>query len=107
MSPDRVYGGIGPVRASAFIVGPRNGASLGLAETARGLGFVPVVRYSAVAQVARQVDVTPLVFFLCAPVADVQSLKPLADAIRFSTDMRLRFSPLIYFSPELSADCIR
>ena len=37
----------------------------------------------------------------------MRTLKPVADAIRFSSDLRLRFLPLIYFSPEPSVESIR
>jgi hypothetical protein len=96
-----------PVRASALIVGPPDGVGVELADAAKRLGFAPIEHYRGTTDAARRVDATPLMFFLCAPVKDVRALKPVADAIRFSTDMRLRFLPLIYFSPEPSADCIR
>jgi hypothetical protein len=95
------------VRASAFIVGSGDEAVRGLEALAKSLGFAPVARHTTMDAARRQVDETPLIFFLCAPVKDVSALKPLANAIRFSDDMRLRFSPLIYFTPEPSVARIR
>lgn len=95
------------MRASALVVGPPNGAAEALAELARDLGFAPVAGYEDIGQASRHVDATPLTFFLCAPVADVLSLKPLAESVRFSGDLRLRFLPLIYFSSGLSGPAIR
>jgi hypothetical protein len=95
------------VRASAFIVGSGDEAVRALEALAGSLGFSPVARYADMNAPRRQVDKTPLVFFLCAPVDEVSELKPLANAVRFSDDMRLRFSPLIYFTPEPSVARIR
>jgi hypothetical protein len=95
------------VRASAFIVGSGDEPLSALEALAAGLGFSPVARYVDMKAPRRQVDDTPLVFFLCAPVDDVSQLKPLASAVRFSDDVRLRFSPLIYFTPEPSVARIR
>lgn len=95
------------LKASAFVVGPRDGAGAALADLARAQGFSPVGRYAGLGKAERQTDETPLVFFLCAEVADIETLKPMADAIRFSESRKLRFSPLIYFARALSADSIR
>lgn len=95
------------MRASALIVGPPDEAARKLAEAARRIGFSPVQDYRGTADAARRVDDTPLMFFLCAPVKDTRALKPVADGVRFSTDMRLRYLPLIYFSPEPSVECIK
>lgn len=97
----------GLVHASAFIVGSGDEAVSGLEALARTLGFAPVSRYSDMAAARVQVDRTPLIFFLCAPVADVSALKPIVSAVRFSDDARLRFCPLIYFTPEPSVARIR
>lgn len=90
-----------------MIVGPLEGPGTQLVDVARAVGFDPVERYRGMDGAARRVDTTPLLFFFCTAVEDVQSLKLVADAIRFSTDMRLRFSPLIYFTPEPSIESIR
>jgi hypothetical protein len=99
------------LNASAFLVGARNGATASLLELARAIGFNPLERYSGLARVEEQLRRTPLVFFLCAEVANVAALKPIADAVRFSTNPDIRFLPLIYFARELSTEatkaCIR
>lgn len=95
------------MKASAFVVGARDGASASLADLARAVGFMSVERYQGLVSSERQLEQTPLVYFLCAAVPDVRSLKPMADAIRFSPSLKLRFSPLIYFARDLSADTIR
>ena len=95
------------MRASAFIVGSGEEAVSALEALAAGLGFAPVTRYTGMNAARVQVDETPLVFFLCAPVKEVEELKPLANAVRFSDDVRLRFSPLVYFTPEPSVARIR
>lgn len=102
----RVHRGI-RVRASALIVGSGEEAFAGLVGLAESIGFAPIARYTGMAAAGRQVDETPLVFFLCAPVKDLSTLKGVANAVRFSDDLRLRFSPLIYFTPEPSVACIR
>jgi hypothetical protein len=96
-----------PVNAAAFVVGPRDGAGAALSDLARSIGFAPVERYRGLAQAERQAETTPLVFFLCAGVTDVRTLKPMADAIRFSPSLKLRFSPLIYFARDLSLEGIK
>jgi hypothetical protein len=95
------------LNASAFVVGPRDGASAALQDLARAVGFMSVERYAGLARAEKQVRLTPIVFFLCAEVADIQKLKPMADAIRFSPSLDLRFSPLIYFSRSLSTDATK
>ncbi|HVY50108.1 MAG TPA: hypothetical protein VHA07_00960 [Devosia sp.] len=99
------------MNASAFVVGARNGATASLLELAHALGFNPVERYSGLGRVEEQLRRTPLVFFLCAEVPDVSSLKPVADAVRFSALPDIRFLPLIYFARGLSVEgtkaCIR
>jgi PleD family two-component response regulator len=95
------------VNAAALVVGARTGATAALQELAHAVGFMPVERYAGLASAERQARETPLVFFLCAEVPDVNALKPTADAIRFSISAELRFSPLIYFSRSLSVDDIR
>lgn len=95
------------LNASAFVVGPRDGATAALHELAHVIGFMPVERYSGVARAERQIRNTPLTFFLCAEVADVHQLKPTADAIRFSANADLRFSPLIYFTRQASTETIK
>jgi hypothetical protein len=47
------------------------------------------------------------VFFLCAPTKDVRTLKPMADAVRFSPSLKLRFLPLIYFAIDASVDTVK
>ena len=76
-------------------------------DLARALGFMPVQRYQGLARAEKQTDDTPLVFFLCAAVPDVGTLKPMADAIRFSPSLKLRFSPLIYFARDPAIDEIK
>ncbi len=95
------------MKASAFVVGQRDGASASLADLARAIGFQSVERYQGLVSSEKQLEQTPLVYFLCAAVADVRSLKPMADAIRFSPSLKLRFSPMIYFARDLSLDSIR
>jgi hypothetical protein len=95
------------MHAAALVVGPRDGAGAGLLSLARSLSFAPVERYQGLVRAEKQAEATPLVFFLCGAVADVRTLKPMADAIRFSPSLRLRFSPLIYFARELSIDTIK
>ena len=86
------------MKASAFVVGPRGRAGESLQDLARSMSFATVERYQGLNRAERRLEETPLVFFLCAAVADVGSLKPMADAVRFSASLKLRFSPLIYFA---------
>ncbi len=103
-----MYVGRGTVlNASAFVVGARDGTGAALMDFARSLEFAPVQRYAGLAKAEEQAEETPLLFFLCAAVPDARSLKPVADAIRFSSNPRVRYSPLIYFARELSVDCIK
>ncbi len=95
------------LNASAFVVGPRDGASAALQDLAHALGFMPVERYAGLVRAEKQIKLTPLMFFLCAEVANVATLKPMADTIRFSLSPELRFSPLIYFSRQMSVDTIK
>jgi len=95
------------LNASAFVIGPPEGAGATLLDLARSLGFVRVERYQSLGRVERQSAETPLAFFLCAAVSDVMSLKPVADTIRYAPSIKMRFSPLIYFAHSLSRECIK
>src|SRR5882724_8248738 len=99
--------GDNPLNAAAFVVGPKDGAGAALADLARGIGFSPVDQYQSLYRAERQATLTPLIFFFCAAVANVETLKPMADAIRFSPNLRLRFLPLIYFTRDPSLATIR
>jgi CheY-like chemotaxis protein len=95
------------LNAAAFVVGPREGAGPALAAMARNLGFSSVAPYQGLARAEAQLALTPLVLFLCAAVHDLRRLGPLAEAIRFSGNAKLKFSPLIYFTADASLDTIR
>lgn len=99
--------GDGRLNASAFVVGSSDGPGAMLQDLAASLGFSPVQSYAGLRRAEKQAEATPLQFFLCAEVPDVRSLKPMADAIRFSPSLNLRFAPLIYFARQLSVDAIR
>jgi hypothetical protein len=76
-------------------------------DLARAVGFDSVQRYQGLVRAERQSLKTPLVFFLCAPTRDVRTLKPMADAVRFSPSLKLRFLPLIYFAREPSLETVK
>ena len=95
------------MRACAYIVGPVDGPGAALADLANGLGFAGVHHYTSIAAAETQAQQTPLLFFLFAAADDVGSLKPVADAIRFSPSRRIRFSPMVYFSESPQLEAIR
>ena len=90
------------MNAAAFVVGTQDGAAAALTTLAQNAGLEPVLPYRSLVKAEAQMQVTPLVFFLCTAVAELRSLKPMADAIRFSPSRKLRFSPVIYFARDLS-----
>ena len=59
------------MKASAFVVGPRDGAGSMLMDLAQAVGFDSVQRYQGLARADKQVSKTPLVFFLCAPAPGI------------------------------------
>ena len=95
------------MRASAFVVGPRDGPGAALMDLAHAVGVESVQRYQGLVRAERQSLKTPLVFFLCAPTKDMRTLKPMADAVRFSPSLKLRFLPLIYFAREPSFETVK
>lgn len=95
------------LKASAFVVGPRDGAGAALMDLARAIGFANVSRYQGLPRAEAQSAKTPLIFFLCSPVRDVRTLKPMADAIRFSPSLKLRFLPMIYFARDPSLETVK
>lgn len=94
------------MNAAAYIVGPLDGPGAGLLETARRLDFSAVLPYSGVAQAEHQSTLTPVCFFLFAAVPDVETLRGVAESIRFCASRRIRFSPLMYFAESPSAETI-
>jgi DNA-binding response OmpR family regulator len=95
------------MNAAAFVVGPQDGAAYSLTTLAQNAGLEPVLPYRSLAKAEAQMQQTPLVFFLCTAVTDLQSLKPMADAIRFSPSLKLRYSPIIYFARSPSREEIK
>ena len=95
------------LNAAALVVGPRDGAGATLIEMARELDFAQVERYRGIVAAERHAETVPLLFFLCAAVTDVRTLKPTADAVRFSPNPTIRFAPLIYLASNSSAANIR
>ena len=93
------------MKACAYVIGPPDGPGAALRDVASRLGFETVLPFTGVAQADQQAAQTPLMFFLFAAVDDPATLKAAADAIRFCSSRRVRFSPLIYFSesPSLAA----
>jgi DNA-binding response OmpR family regulator len=94
------------MQAVAYVVGPPDGPGAALMDLARRLDFEAVLPYGGVAAAERQARHTPVCFFLFASVPDIESLRPVAEAIRFCPKSRVRFSPLIYFSENPSLECI-
>lgn len=95
------------MKASALVVGPRDGAGAALMDLARVVGFATVQRYQGLVRAEKLLARTPLLYFLCAPVQDVRTLKPMADAIRFSPSLKMRFLPMIYFARVPSVDTVK
>ena len=94
------------MKASAYVVGPLDGPGAALMDLAQGLDFASVLPYGGVSHAERQVNQTPVCYFLFAAVEDVSMLRGVADAIRFCPSRRVRFSPLIYFSESPSVEAI-
>lgn len=94
------------MKAAAYVVGPLDGPGAAVMDLARRLSFSAVLPYAGVAQAEQQVNRTPVCYFLFAAVADVGTLRGVAEAIRFCPSRRVRFSPLIYFSESPSIDSI-
>jgi hypothetical protein len=96
------------LNASAFIVGPPSGAGTpALTELAHTLGFAKVSAFGGRSSAEKQSALTPLIFFFCAAVSDLKSLKTTADGIRNSRSDAVRFAPLIYFARNPALDTIR
>jgi DNA-binding response OmpR family regulator len=94
------------MKAAAYVVGPVDGPGAALMDLARRLSFSSVMPYAGVTHAEQQVYRTPVCFFLFAAVPDVDSLRNVAEAIRFCPSRRVRFSPLMYFSESPSAETI-
>lgn len=93
------------MQAAAYVVGPADGPGAALTELARRLQFSAVLRYTGAAHAEHQSAHTPVCFFLFAD-SGAGPQRDVADAIRFSTNRRIRFSPMIYFADNPSADVI-
>ncbi|MDB5506050.1 MAG: hypothetical protein JWR75_688 [Devosia sp.] len=95
------------LRACAFVVGADHGPGATLLEIVRGLGFASTSRFSTLAAADHHTQHSPLAFFLFSAVEDVETLRPIAEAVRAHPARKLQFSPLIYFSHSPSLDTIR
>ena len=94
------------MHAYAYVVGPDSGPRTALFDLARSLGFAGVSPFSTMAAAESQTQITPLCFFLFAATERLEALRGVANAVRFSTARRLRFSPLAYFAESPSAEVI-
>jgi CheY-like chemotaxis protein len=101
------------MKTAAFIVGGtgptayESGPAAALAEMARRIGFGPVTAYESISQIEMQARHTPVCFVLCAASEGIESLRPVAEAIRFAPSRRVRFSPLVYFAETPSLETIK
>ncbi len=94
-------------KATAFIVGPRDGPGAALADLARLLRFTSVLPFQDAAAAEQQAARTPLLFFFFAAVDELDALRPAAAAIRGFPGRRLRFSPLVYFPESPQPETVR
>lgn len=94
------------MKAYAYVVGPGDTAWQTLFDMAGELGFAGVSDYRGISQVEQQAGETPVCYFLFSAVKDLRDLRPVADAIRFSTARAIRFSPMVYCAVDLSVDTI-
>lgn len=94
------------MQATAYVVGSLDGSGGPLMDLARRLHFEAVLPYGGLAQVEHRAGMTPICFFLFAAVPDVEALRAVAEAVRFSPSRRTRFSPLIYFAETPSVETI-
>ena len=94
------------MKAYAYVVGPQDKAWQTLFDMAGELGFAGVSDYRGTSQVEQQAGETPVCYFLFSAASDLRDLRPVADAIRFSSSRAIRFSPMVYCAEEPSVDTI-
>ncbi len=94
------------LKTTAFVVGPEDGAGDALMDMARGLGFGTLLRFSGIAGVEVQAQVSPLMFFLFSAEEPGEAAAA-ARSIRACQGRRIRYSPMIYFAESPSVDTIR
>ena len=94
------------MQATAYIIGPPDGPGAALTALARQLHFAAVLPFSGLAAAEMRMEATPVCFFLFAAVPDLEALRGVAEAIRFSPSRHMRFSPLIYFADNPSVETI-
>lgn len=94
------------MKAYAYVVGPQDMAWTNLFALVGDLGFAGVSSYRGLSQVTRQLDETPVCYFLFSAVPDVRDIRPIADAIRFSASRTVRFSPMVYCAEDPSMETI-
>ena len=95
------------MQATAIIVGEIGRSGARLWNLAEQIGFTAVLPYTGLPAAERQCATTPLLFFLFDAVTDISTLRPTAEAIRFSGSRSLRFSPMVYLDASPSLDAIR
>ncbi|GEM_PF-839586 len=99
------------MRATAFIIGPRDGSGTGLMDLCLGIGFESVRRFSQIEEAEQQVAKTPVCFFVFTADVGTEKLGSVSKAIRFSRNRQVRYAPMVCFaeSPgkQLVALCIQ
>lgn len=94
------------MKATVYVVGRNDGPGAGLTDLVTRLNFGTVQPYAGLLHAEQQATRTPICYFVFAEVPDVGALRGVAEAIRFSSSRRIRFSPLIYFSESASTETI-
>lgn len=92
------------MKAYAYVVGSQDVAWSTLFTMAGDLGFAGVSDYRGLSQVEQQAGETPVCYFLFSAVSDLSALRPVAEAIRFSSAPGIRFSPMVYCAAEPSVE---
>jgi hypothetical protein len=94
------------MKAYAYVVGSQDRAWQTLFDMAGDLDFAGVSDYRGLSQVEHQAGETPVCYFLFSAITDLRELRPVADAIRFSSSRAIRFSPMVYCAEDASVETI-
>ncbi len=94
------------MRATAFVIGPRDGSGAGLTDLCLGIGFESVRRFSKIEEAEQQVAKTPVCFFVFTADAGTEKLGSVSKAIRFSRNRQVRYAPMVCFAESPSRQLV-
>ncbi len=99
------------MHATAFLIGIDEKSSGGLLYASLDYGFSQIMNYSDIDLVEKQMEKTPLCFFLFSLDEDIKKIPQTVKLIRFNKNKNIRYAPIVGFTkrpdPKIVNACLQ